>query len=111
MADNALLKKQFNGEMLALYTKAAKELHYYATRFLQMVNEHGGWETARMLLQSEVFSDGLTRFWEEGRLDLSVEALVLKPEYATLFSFSELDKARKILADLHYTAPWDKPSS
>lgn len=47
------------------------------------------------------------RLWEMGLLDHSLEAMVLKPEHASLFSAEELATARRKLADLEYRAPWD----
>jgi len=42
-----------------------------------------------------------------GRLDLSAEALVLKPEYRHLFTTEERERARQHLTDMGYQAPWD----
>lgn len=96
----------FHQVMLDGYHDLAR-LGYKAAYFLQMVQEHGGLEAARRLLRQQNIADGLTRLWEMGRLDLSVEALVLRPEYATLFTDEERTMARQHLATLNYTAPWD----
>jgi hypothetical protein len=37
-------------------------------------------------------------FWEHGRLDLTVEAQVVKPEFAELFTYEERETARDRLA-------------
>jgi len=71
-----------------------------------MVNEYGGVETAHLLLAKDP-ADGFTKLWEKGRLDLSVEALVLKPQFAPLFDEATRQRARKRLADFRYKAPWD----
>lgn len=102
------LEAKFESEMLDLYYEAARVLHYRATRFLNMVNDYGGVQTAKMLLQSNEGSDGFTKLWEGGQLDLSVEARVLKPECAALFSDAERAKARAHLAAVHYKAPGDE---
>lgn len=47
-------------------------------------------------------SEGFTALWERGRLDLTVEAVVLTDPWRTLFSDSELETARKRLQDLGY---------
>jgi hypothetical protein len=65
--------------MLRLY-EDAKDAGYNATYFLRMVSEHGGLETARRLLAAPSPAEGFSRLYEIGRVDLSVEALVLKPE-------------------------------
>lgn len=86
-----------------------KKLGYNPTYFIRMVHEHGGVETAHRLLAKEDPSAGLTTLWELGRLDLSLEAIVLKPEFAPLFSAEERQRVRQRLAEHHgYTAPWDQ---
>jgi hypothetical protein len=96
------LEIEFHNSMLKLYEDAKSECGYNATRFLQMINEHGGLGAARALLAEKKYSEGLTKLWELGRLDLTVEALVLKDEYSSLFTPNERDIARKRLQDLDY---------
>ena len=80
--------------MVSIYQTAKRELGYNATRFLQMISEQGGLATARQLLWDDKPSDGFTTLWERGRLDLTVEARVLAPEFAPLFTEADLDRAR-----------------
>jgi hypothetical protein len=82
----------------------AKRLGYNATYFQRMVAELGAVEAARRLLRAEAPADGFTRLWELGRLDLSVEAKVLRPEFAALFSADERRLARRRLEDYGYRA-------
>ena len=93
------LKLKFNSEMLNIYKLAKKECNYNATRYLQMVSEYGGLETARILLHSSKVSDGYSSLWECGRLDLTVEALVIKMEWRELFTHEEINIAIKRLKD------------
>ncbi len=88
------LEKQFNEDMMRIYTTAKKELGYNATRFLQMLSQYGGLATAHKLIAAEGGTEGFTRLWEYRRLDLTVEAHVLKPEYETLFSEDERKMCR-----------------
>ncbi len=101
------LEATFEREMVRTYQEAAR-LGYHATYFLQKVDELGGVGAAHSLLSSDEPASGFTRLWELGRLDLSVEAVALKPEYASLFSVEERARARQRLADLNYKAPWDR---
>lgn len=96
----------FHQAMLDGYQQLAK-LGYRATYFLRMVQELGGVQAARQLINQEEVSEGFTRLWEMGRLDLSAEAFVLKPEYRELFTTEERKRARQRLADMSYRAPWD----
>jgi hypothetical protein len=104
------LAAQFHQAMLETYQEAA-QVGYRPTRFLQMVNELGGVATARFILAQEHAGDGFTTLWEKQRLDLAVEALVLKPAFAALFSPEERARARARLAAANYVAPWDRPDA
>jgi hypothetical protein len=81
--------------MVSIYVRAKKEAGYNATRFLQMIESRGALDTARTLINSATPSDGFTALWEAGRLDLTVEAHALDPQFQPLFSLEE----RKIAAD------------
>lgn len=88
--------------MLDIYQRAKSEAGYNASRFLSMVSEQGGYEAARTLLHAQKVSDGYTALWERKRLDLTVEALILKPEWQDLFSNAERETARQRLTDYGY---------
>ena len=90
-------ERQFHRAMVAIYETAKRDLGYNATRFLQMISEHGGLATARQLLWSDQPSDGFTTLWSHHRLDLTVEAHVIKHEYAILFTDADREQARKRL--------------
>ena len=96
------LEKKFHDAMLEIYERAKKECKYNATRFLQMVGEHGGLEAAKILIHAKNLSDGFVELWKCKRLDLTVEAETLKPEWNELFSDNERKIARKRLNDLGY---------
>lgn len=103
--DVQIIKDQFHQAMIGIY-KDADKIGYKATLFIHMVNTNGGVETAHQLLAKDT-TDGFTRLWEKKRLDLSVEALVLRPQFAALFDETEREQARKKLAEYKYKAPWD----
>lgn len=97
-ADNtADLEKQFHQEMADIYVRAKRECGYNATRFLQLITEKGGVEAARRLISKPGGTDGFAILWECGRLDLSVEAHVLKPEFEALFTEEERRMCRERL--------------
>ncbi len=88
--------------MLGIYTTAKSEAGYVPTYFLNMLNERGGLATANHLLNQKNLSDGFTALYEKGRLDLTVEALVVKPLWRPLFSEDQIAIAEKRLRDLGY---------
>jgi hypothetical protein len=90
------LTRAFDEAMNKIYLDA-KKAGYNATRFLQMLGDHGGVETAHRLLPS--MSEGFTELWKRNRLDLTVESLILKPEWHELFSDEERELARTRLRE------------
>jgi hypothetical protein len=87
-------ERRFHRAMVGIYEIAKRDLGYNATRFLQMLSEQGGLATARQLLWSSTPSEGFTTLWNHQRLDLTVEAHVLMPEFASLFTDADRDQAR-----------------
>ena len=97
------VKDRFNLAMWNIYKRAKHEAKYNATRYLQMLGENGGIETAHILINASTVSDGYTALWERGRLDLTVEAVVWdNPEYHELFTEDELRIVKKRLKDYQY---------
>jgi hypothetical protein len=96
------MDKNFDDAMMDVYLRARNECGYNATRYLRMLNEHRGLETARILLHASSVSEGYVALWERKRLDLTVEAVILAPEWRSLFSDEERDIARRRLAEYGY---------
>lgn len=88
----------FERAMLGLYDQW-RQIHYVATRFRQLVSSRGGVGAGRYLLSRPGVSDGFTRLTEAGRLDLTVEFLVLRPEFGSLFGPDERGIARRRLVE------------
>lgn len=99
------LETQFDNAMMDVYQRALKECDYNAKRYLQMLHEHRGLQTARSLLHNARVSEGYIALWERKRLDLTVESLILQPEWIDLFSNEERDIARKRLTEYGYKVP------
>lgn len=85
--------------MIAIYETAKRDLGYNAARFLQMISEQGGSSAARQLLWSNAPSEGFTTLWERGRLDLTVEAHILRDEFAPIFTDEDREQARARLEE------------
>jgi hypothetical protein len=98
------LAKQFDEAMFSVYRRAKDEAGYSATIFLAMLNERGGLPTAKYLINSPRESYGYAALYERGRLDLTVEALVIEDRrWHELFEEEELARARKRLLAYGYT--------
>jgi hypothetical protein len=93
----------FDEEMFRIYQRAPAEAGYNASRFLQMLHERRGLETARILLHSTNVSEGYTALWERGRLDLTVEAVIHdNPNWHSLFTEEELAICERRLKEYQY---------
>jgi hypothetical protein len=67
-----------------------------------MVLTDGGVKAAKSLLNTPTISEGFAELILLNRIDLSVEALVLQPEWRGLFTDVEIDIARKRLREVGY---------
>ncbi len=116
MRQGSALELRFHDDMLDIFRLAGEATRrqrpdgtfargYWASYFLRGVRNHGGPDYARQLLRKTGTSDGFERLKEEGRLDLSVEALVLRPEYSLLFNDDERRIAAHRLAEAGHIPP------
>lgn len=100
---NISSEKQFDQAMVGIYQRAKDEAGYIASIFLSMVYDKGGVSTAKYLINSAKPSDGYTALFERGRLDLTVEAVVVEnANWHELFTEQEFRKCRKRLTDYRY---------
>lgn len=100
------LENEFHREMEGIYHVAAS-LGYRPTYFLQMVQQHGGVSAVKQLLNAPEAQSGLTKLWELGRLDISMEALVVQERWIPLFGDAERQAAWERLQAFGYDPPAD----
>jgi len=99
------LENQFDAAMINIYHRAQSEAGYTATRYLRMLHEHGGLGTAQMLLYAKNVSEGYAALWERGRLDLTVESLILDKRWNEFFTDDDRAIARKRLEQYGFDVP------
>lgn len=99
------LELDFHEAMVDLYRRAKAEAGYNATRFLTMVTERGGLETARYLIHAPAVSEGYTALWQRQRLDLSVEFVMLSERWTQLFTDEEREISKARLRQYQYQGP------
>ena len=95
------LEDEFRRAMFATYDEA-KKLGYNANYFLQMLGDKPAVEVAKQLLSTRDIQAGLMRLWELGHLEISMEATVLQDRFASLFTPTEIEEARRRLNELGY---------
>lgn len=96
------LKEQFDDEMESVYRDVLEEIKYNAKLFRAMTLSDGGVNTANRLLRAPRVQSGFVALYEANRLDISMEARILKPKYASLFETEELNEARTRLVNANY---------
>lgn len=99
------IEEAFHEAMLGVYERVGRDLGYWAGYFLRSVRKHGGVGAARRILEHSGQAGkakGFLVLTDAGRMDLSVEAVVLEPRFRALFTDGELAIARARLDGL-----WD----
>lgn|SRR5487761_2603555 len=94
-------------ETLKRFRRAINEtydmLEKMGSRDRESLDAFGALGMVRRALKSSAPSAGFTKLWEMGRLHLSVEAVVLRPEFKSIFSEEE----RAVAAERLSTAGYD----
>ena len=96
------LEVQLEQELLNACQLCHKNYGYHPARFLQMLKENGPVLTAIKLVMDKSFHEGFTKMWEFGRLDLTLEAIILREPYCQLFNEEVIERARERLSELGY---------
>jgi hypothetical protein len=89
-------ERMLNQEMVRLYERAEDEVGVNGTTLRRLLADVGGLETARQLLRAENH-EWFLELAHHGRLDLTIEAVALKPELRSLFAPEELSSAQRRL--------------
>jgi hypothetical protein len=101
----AALENKFDKELRRMAQRVISETGYRPERFIQMRNQYGGLKTAKILLQEKTLSEGFVKLWELRRLDLTMEAIIIKKPWRELFTDKEIRIAKNRLNELGYPIP------
>ncbi len=74
--------------------RLSRELGYHPTVFADMVNTLGALATAKKLVKTSAVQSGFKSLLKLGRLDLSMEAIMLEEIFIPLFTENELIAAK-----------------
>lgn len=97
---------------LMLKASEAEAIGYRPTQFKNMLGAQGGGATVRQLLAKGKPSEGFTRLWQLGRLDLTVEALIVETKWRLLISPILVHQAERMLTKSGYRfTPFSETSS
>lgn len=94
-------ENELDKKMREIYHIAGKETGYWGNYFLRSVKKNGGLKTAKRILSKRLNNPsqmkGFQTLLDAGRLDLSIEHLVLQPQFRELFTSHELNEAERRL--------------
>jgi len=99
-------ENQFNEKVFEIYESAKRLCDYNATRFLQKIRRDGGINAAKAWLnpkyKNQPPTDGFIKLMQNGRLDISLEALVLRSPWYSFFTPDEINDAKTRLQNYGY---------
>jgi len=98
------LEKRLEQELLEASNLCRTKYKYNPSRFLQMMKAEGAVKTSIKLIMAPTYHEGLTRLWELKRLDLTVEAIIIREPYSELFPEEVVNKAKDKLKQLGYSS-------
>jgi hypothetical protein len=98
--------EQSDPDLLRRLRRAVNETYETLSRMgfgdREGLDEYGAVAMTHRHLKSKFASASFTRLWEMGRLEISIEAIVLRREFRQLYSDEELRVARERLSNKGY---------
>jgi hypothetical protein len=95
--EEVVSEEELYSHLQGLIKLCQEELNYTPTYFIRMLEEYGAVSAVIQLVVSNKVSEGFTKLALEGRLDLSVEAVVLEEPWSSLFDDDVIASARNKL--------------
>ncbi|MDC9722506.1 MAG: hypothetical protein PSN34_06995 [Urechidicola sp.] len=95
MINKEFLKKEFEREIDILLIKTTKEVYRPNYFYKLSLNVGGHYQATKILIPK--LSDGFTKLLEKERTDLSIEFIVIKPKYKSLFTDDEIKMCKRKL--------------
>lgn len=96
------LERKFTAELAAACQKAQEQTGCPMSGMLQKIEKYGGVSVAGDYIRKNRLSDGFTTLEQEGKLALSMEALVTASSYGTLFTDDEVNACFRTLCEAGY---------
>lgn len=95
-------EKKFSEEWIKKAEKAQGMEEYNPAKLLKDIQQYGGVSVARRALSRNGSSDNFEILKKNNRLDLSMEALVVKGEFGSLFEDDEVNQCLALLCECGY---------
>ena len=94
--------RAFENAIKDTITRTLRETTYKPTQFMDMVQRNGAFDTCITLVRTEPPSEGFAKLWEMKRLDLTAEAQMIRPEFASVIPEEDVARAKKRLKAYEY---------
>lgn len=96
------LEQKFTAELAAACQKAQEQFGCPMTGLLLKIEKYGGVSVAKDYLRRGRLSDGFSVLEQQGKLALSMEALVTASAFGTLFTDDEVNACFEALCAANY---------
>lgn len=96
------LEKNLQQEVIKSCELAEKEYGCKMTRFMESINKFGIVRVAQEILRKGKTSDCFDKLVEEGGIELTMEATIVKVEYSELFTDEEVNSCYELLCEKGY---------
>lgn len=97
-----MLEKKLTEEIIKNCAVAEKDYECKMTRLLQTIERFGAVRTIQEILRKGRTSDCFEKLAKAKRLDLTVEAVIVKPKYGALFTDEEVNACYDLLCENGY---------
>lgn len=95
-------EQEFTTDLRKNMDAAQRECAVEQKRLAADAHQYGGVGCAKELIRRGRLSDGFAALAQAGRLDLSLEALVVTAKYGALFTDDEVNTCFNVLCDAGY---------
>ncbi|MEA5057115.1 MAG: hypothetical protein VB047_06110 [Anaerotignum propionicum] len=96
------IEKIFSEEWMKKAEQAKGLEGYNSAKLIKEIQQYGGVSVARRALSRNGCSDNFEILKKSKRLDLSMEALIVKGEYGSLFEDDEVNQCFALLCECDY---------
>ena len=96
------LEKKLQAEVIKNCEIAEKEYNCKMTRLIETINRFGIVRTAQEIIRKGKTSDCFSKLVEVGRIDLTMEAELVKSKYSELFTDEEVNACYDLLCENGY---------
>lgn len=96
------IEKKLQQEVLKACEKAEKDYGCKMTRLIEVIERFGIVNAAKEIIRKGRTSDCFSKLAEAGHIELTMEAIIVKPQYSELFTDEEVNACFELLCEKGY---------